>query len=365
MNTDQVGKMSRLTLLAFMIVLVPNVMSLSHSVSAQTYTNHSPILITGNDGFTADNGVTAGSGASNDPYVISGWAIQVPAGGYGVEIANTTAYFVITDDQIGQAVCGVNCGDGILLFSIENGQLQNTSIDVWGNGIRVNTSDNFLFVNSNVTANGHGNGVRVEYSNNFQITHNNIGANGIVVFLNVDDSFDISYNSIQGGTNALNGSYLSDATIVGNTVGAEDGISLDNIAHLLISQNRVGAHASIVVKSCGDVTIDGNTVKAVDSPEIFVAACTNVLVSNNAASNNVDGQGVWVDGSDNVNVNSNTLSGNAVGIRLTDSATGNTITTNTISNNQCGIQTDSTSTPDQNNIADNTFAGNTQDFCSF
>ncbi|HVH16281.1 MAG TPA: NosD domain-containing protein [Candidatus Angelobacter sp.] len=355
--------MSRLIVLASMIVLVPMITGFSHPVFAETFTNRPSILITGNDGFTADNGVTAGSGTSNDPYVLSGWSIEVPVGGYGIEIANTTAYFVVSDDQIVQVQtsCGANCGDGILLFSIENGQVQNTNINVLGYGIRINTSDNFLVDNSNVNSREQGYGVWVENSNNFQITGNSIQSGaGAVMFLNMVDSFDISYNNLQGGPFALDGANLSDGTIVGNTGGAEDGIGLGNIAHLLISNNNVRGHFSIAVGGCGDVTIDSNNATAVDSG-ILVSRCTNVLVSNNAASK-IFGPGVWVTSSNNITVNSNILSSNADGIRLTDSATGNTITSNTISNNQCGIQT---STADQNNIADNIFAGNTQDFCSF
>jgi len=57
-------------------------------------------------------------------------------------------------------------------------------------------------------------------------------------------------------------------------------------------------------------------------------------------------------------------SANTNGIRLSNFATGNAITGNQISNNQCGIQTDSSSSVDQNYVTDNTFAGNTQDYCS-
>src|SRR2546426_2686626 len=59
---------------------------------------HAPIFIDGNDGFTADNGITGGTGTSDDPYVINGWTIQAQS--YGIEIANTTAYLTITNVTI-------------------------------------------------------------------------------------------------------------------------------------------------------------------------------------------------------------------------------------------------------------------------
>ncbi len=373
-NTVRIAKMARLILLALMIVLVPIVTSLTHSVFAETYTNRPPILIAGNDGFTADNGVTGGTGTSDDPYVISGWALNVQVGSYGIEITDTTAYFIISDDQI---LCGVNnCGDGILLFSIENSQVQSTHINVQGDGIRINTSNNFLIDNSNIIAGG--NGIRVDDSDNFQITANHIHGSGGqnsggaecfsegVIFLSMSSSFDVSNNSLEGGPFAIKGCNLSDATIVGNTGGAEDGIDLDNIASLLISQNSLRAHVSIAVASCGDVTIDGNNATAHDTG-ISVGRCEDVMISNNIASApSIDGVGVSIGSSDRVTLTSNTISNNQfTGIFLANSATGNTISDNLIGYNKCGITTDSTSPVDQNNIADNTFIGNAQDFCAF
>jgi len=303
-----------------------------------------PIFIDGNDGFTADNGVKGGTGTSDDPYVISGWTIQAQS--YGIEIANTTAYFTITNVSISWG------GDGIVLSAIQNGVVRNSHISVQGIGIRV------------------------ENSGNFQLTSNDIRSGGLdecggapacerwgAIFLNISSSFDVSNNSLEGGPGAINGFNLSNASIVGNTGGGEDGITLHHLSGLLVSQNSIRAHTPIAVSSCGDLTINNNTA---DSPNagIEISDCNNVLVSNNTANVSGGEEGIWVTGSDGINITSNTLSYNTNGILLSNFATGNTITGNLISNNQCGIQTDSTSTVDQNSVADNTFAGNTQDYCS-
>jgi len=303
-----------------------------------------PIFIDGNDGFTAINGVTGGTGTSDDPYVISGWTIQAQS--YGIEIANTTAYFTITNVSISWG------GNGIVLSAIQNGVVRNSHISVQGIGIRV------------------------ENSGNFQLTSNDVRSGGVdecggapacerwgAIFLNMSSSFDVSNNSLEGGPGAINGFNLSNASIVGNTGGGEDGITLHHLSGLLVSQNSIRAHTPIAVSSCGDLTIENNTA---DSPNagIDISDCNNVLVSNNTANVSGGEEGIWVTGSDGINITSNTLSHNTNGILLSNFATGNTITGNLISNNQCGIQTDSTSTVDQNSVADNTFAGNTQDYCS-
>src|SRR6266581_2329106 len=298
---------------------------------------HAPIFIDGNDGFTADNGVTGGTGTSDDPYVISGWTIQ--AQDYGIEIANTTAYLTITNVTISWG------GDGIVLSSIQNVVVQNSRISVYGDAIRVDNSENFQITTNDIySGNGHG------------------------ISLYTSTSFDLSYNTLGGGPFAITGSYLSDASIVGNTGGAEDGINLDHLSGLLISQNSMSAHTPISVYSCSNVSIDSNSVTSPNAG-ITVSNCDNVLVSDNTASNpfggasNLSEEGIWITGSNNITIISNAVSYSFSGILLSDFATGNTVTNNVISNNQCGIQTDSSSSVDQNYVADNTFEGNAQDYC--
>src|SRR5947199_561663 len=305
---------------------------------------HGPIFIDGNSVLIVEKGVTVGTGTSDDPYMISGWTIQ--AQDYGIEIADTTVYFTITNVTISWG------GDGIVLSSIQNGVVQNSHISVQGIGIGV------------------------ENSVNFQLTSNDVRSGGLdecggapvcerwgAIFLNMSSSFDVSNNSLEGGPGAINGFNLSDASIVGNTGGGEDGITLHHLSGFLVSQNSIRAHTPIAVSSCGDLTIENN---ALDSPNagIMISICNNVLVWNNTANVSGGEEGIWVTGSDSISITANTLSHNTNGIRLSNFATGNTITGNLISNNQCGIQTDSSSTVDQNYVADNTFAGNTQDYCS-
>ncbi len=343
--------------------------------------SHAPILISGNDGFTTDNGVTGGTGTSDNPYVISGWTIS--AENYGIQISGTTAYFAITNVAISCDPTNADCW-GIMFSSVENGVVQNSHLS-GPRGIGVHNSDNFQVTENNLSPGETGIGLwdssSFDVSNNvvygggddtvflwnvtnFDLSGNSIHSGEVVIFLGFASSFDISNNSLEGGTFAINGDHVSDASIVGNTGGAEDGIVLSNFSGLLISQNSIVGHVSIGVQDCGDSTIDGNTANAHDYG-IFVGACGNILVSNNNASNITNGQGIYLDNSDNVTITSNTLSNNLEGIRLVDYATGNSITNNAISNNQCGIRTDSTSTPDQNYLADNTFTGNTQDYCGF
>lgn len=68
-------------------------------VSSEARYLHMPIVIEGDSGFLPSNGVRGGSGNENDPYVISGWQIELSSG-VGISITNTTACFIISDVQV-------------------------------------------------------------------------------------------------------------------------------------------------------------------------------------------------------------------------------------------------------------------------
>src|SRR2546425_6959375 len=271
---------------------------------------HSPILINNDNGFNLENGVTGGSGTSDDPYTISGWDIL--AGDYGIMIANTTSYFTISSVSVSCAPTTAPCADGIVLSNIENGIVQDSQITVREDG------------------------VKVDNSNNFQITGNEIQYENLPISLYNSYNFDVSNNSLQGGSWTIKGSYMSNASIVGNTGGAEDGITLDNISGLLISQNSISARVPIAVLSCGNLTIDNNTATAFDDG-IAVSDCSTVLVSNNKASNIPYGSGISIGESTNIGITSNTVSYDENGILFGSNAAGNSITNNSITNDQCGV----------------------------
>jgi nitrous oxidase accessory protein len=80
------------------------------------------IAIKGNDDFTPENGVVAGSGTKEDPYIIE---LQIDASGYkyGIQIENTTAHFVIRN-------CKVKGADwyGVYLNNVREGKIKDCEI---------------------------------------------------------------------------------------------------------------------------------------------------------------------------------------------------------------------------------------------
>ncbi len=78
-----------------------------------------PIYIYGNAGFTCDNGVVSGSGSQYDPYIIEGWRIVASGASYGIDVENTSKYFVIRNTIVEGA-----SGAGIHFYGVENGTIE-------------------------------------------------------------------------------------------------------------------------------------------------------------------------------------------------------------------------------------------------
>ena len=102
------------------------------------YTPHPPIIIEGNYDFTPENGVVAGNGTKDNPYIIEGWKINAK-NATGIKIVNTDAYFIIRNCYIYD---GIFRHDGIIFENVENGVIENVCIINNNNGMFFNYSSN-------------------------------------------------------------------------------------------------------------------------------------------------------------------------------------------------------------------------------
>lgn len=100
--------------------------------------NHEPIYIHGNDGFTRENGVVAGDGSPEDPFVIEGWWIDAARAEYGIYIDHTTACFILRDCFVEGARCA-----GLLFNTVRHGKVERTRIRHSDTAVYlINASDN-------------------------------------------------------------------------------------------------------------------------------------------------------------------------------------------------------------------------------
>ncbi len=124
------------------VLLLMSLQSFSLPFSkANNYMPHPPIIIEGNDDFTPENGVVAGSGTKENPYIIEGWEINASGEWHGITIKNTTAYAVIRKCYIHHAGCA------ILIKNASNIIIQNLITDFNNFGISIIISKNVYVEN--------------------------------------------------------------------------------------------------------------------------------------------------------------------------------------------------------------------------
>ena len=134
---------------------------------------HESIYIFGDGAFTYENGVISGSGIAEDPYIIEGWKVDHPEGGYGIYIDHTTRYFVIRHCVIERA-----SEAAIYLNSVENGRIEGCQLTLNEIGVRLlNSSRNTI--SGNVLAKNNYGVVTAIQSRDNTITGNSFIDNGL------------------------------------------------------------------------------------------------------------------------------------------------------------------------------------------
>jgi len=140
--------MSALVVASLMMLVILSIFA--SQVSAEGLTPRSPIYIDGNDGFTPANGVTSGSGTAEDPYILENWDIST-ANAHGIEIRNSSAYFVIRNCHVHDGMVGGHYG--IYFNDVTNGKVENSIAENNSSGIYLYRSNNNIIINSTMQNN--------------------------------------------------------------------------------------------------------------------------------------------------------------------------------------------------------------------
>lgn len=188
-------KITPVVVAVFLTVCILGGMHIEDSIALET---REPTYISGNKEFTEENGVVAGSGIEDDPYIIESWEINAADHRYGVFIENTTAYFVIRNCK----VYGADEGN-IKLANVKNGKIVNCEISsstfhgIW----LVESSNSEIFGNTMVN-NWHG--IYLLSSLNNAIQGNMIESNGDTGLLLLFSSGNLIHhnNLIENNRNA-------------------------------------------------------------------------------------------------------------------------------------------------------------------
>jgi len=280
------------------------------SIFIQTYSPHSPVLITSNNQFGLYGFI--GSGTYDDPYRIEHLHITALTGDL-ISINNTTAYFSINDNSLDGLTTATS---GISLYNVQHGIIENNLINRSGDGIITTKTSDTIFRNNSI------------YSNE-----------RFGIFFAAAENCTLTSNSIHD--NLVNGVHLKntvDTTIINNEIYnhqygeyAHSSILLDNSSSTLIANNSLyGNHYGINLLNSAD----------------------NNVIANNSINKNQQ-YGIRLEYASKNSIEYNTISENLLyGIKVTKESNDNKIQFNSF----IGNNNENTQATDEG--ANNIFTGN-------
>lgn len=270
--------MTRLLLRATCLVLGLSMIALVMAVpgAVVAYPTHEPILIDGNKGFTAANGVIGGSGTAEDPYLIAGWQIN-PTSGAGVRIAHTTAHFEIRDLVIQGTSSSFNGPKGIWLDQAQNFEVRAVEVSNCMAGILVHKAADAVI--QGCSAHDNGLGIYVSYSREVAVEQNTVLSNTVG---GID--FDCSEScSARGNVVALSGGgvgilYSRWITVSENAM-IRDGVRMSGrtlpefSSHTITPDNTVGELPVYYYSGARGMRLEG-----IQAGQIILAGCQNIQI---------------------------------------------------------------------------------------
>jgi parallel beta-helix repeat protein len=166
-------------------------------------TQHDPIYIDGNGGFTNASGVVWGSGTESDPYVIEDLDINASTAN-GIEIQNTDAHFIVRSCYVHDGAWNNGTRYGIYLRYCLNGTLDGNNCTNDAQGIYLDHSSNNILTN-NACSDSEA-GLVIQFSSGNTVTNNSCSNNRDGIFHDHSDSNTLSNNTCN--SNSCDGIYF-------------------------------------------------------------------------------------------------------------------------------------------------------------
>jgi len=333
-----------------------------------------PIVILSNEDFTPENGVVAGTGTPDDPYVIAGWEILLKGERYGIRVENVDAYFVIR----GCLIRGAMDPEGAAIFVnlSSHGTIEDNIVRDSENGIIISNSTDFALRDNYLEVKRLG--LRVTGLERAHFDHeiadtNTVNGRPVKYYFSLEGE---EIDDIEAGHITV--AFSRNVVLSGVKVYNGDGI------YIAFSQNVTVQGADLFLNPTVAITV-------YHSQDVLVRDCERIANSNLAGvkvflSDGVEvkdsgllvnGHGVSVDASNGVRVTNNYFYKNAIGIYVSgasrdftasrnlfyrdkiavklDSAIGAEVTASTFSENDIGVEVRGTTS--RYHIARNTMVG--------
>ncbi|UCH88502.1 MAG: right-handed parallel beta-helix repeat-containing protein, partial [Thermoplasmata archaeon] len=164
-----------------------------------------PIEINSNAEFTAENGVTGGSGTKDDPYIIGAWNISGKYFGpciTCIKISNTDAHFIISNCNLNDSgMCSLGSA-GIHMINVTNGTIERSTFVDNMNALWVWDCSNIV-INKNEILNTE------EYGGLMMVNSNNV-----TFIQNICSNTDVSINFYDSKDNIIEHNIFEDNRIL-------------------------------------------------------------------------------------------------------------------------------------------------------
>ena len=284
----------------------------------------------------AENNSIPGNGTKDNPYILSGYYLDLSNKAYGIYIANTTVYFRIETSEILGAY-----KDGIMLVNVSNAVIYNDNIHNNENmGVHIVNSRNILINKSTLNNNVQWSGLNIKNSFNITVISTTMKYNGWYgVYIYNSSKILLDHLSLHNSNYNIEISNSHQITISNSTMTGSSqysNIEFYESNNSLIYKNNVSNAYSywynnangINLISSNNITVLKNNAYSNYKKGIFLKDSTNNIILNNTVYSNE--YGIYVTGSSSENL----IKGNDVynndhgGINIY--ASHNTITNNTV-----------------------------------
>ena len=256
-------------LLATMLI-APLVMALIPECAAEEI-EHDSIYILGNDDFTAENGVTAGTGTQSDPYIIEGWSIV----NFGIDVRDTDAFLTIKSNSIYTSYSGC----AISLSNVSHVLVSDCNLDGGGNGLIIHYSQDVRIVGNTIHCGeaGYYGSNTMLWANDchdLEIRENTLSNRGM---FGARECADAEFLDNEASASHLTLSYCTGAVVTGNSLANGIQLTGDDPEHYdshEIVGNTAGGYSIIYI-----VDEDSGTLSNANLGQVIAVNCDTVQIS--------------------------------------------------------------------------------------
>lgn len=295
-----------------------------------------PIVILSDADFTPENGVIAGTGTPQDPYLIVGWGIRVPTGQpFGVRIEGTSVSFVVRGCTVTGAMHPQ--GAAIYLANVSGGTVEDCIVRDSLNGILLQDSQDLMVRDLFLGVRGVGLrvvGTRREHFRHAIEPSATVNGNAIRYYYGVTGQ---ELSGITAGHITL--AACRDVTMRGAKVDQGDGITVAFCEDVRIEGadlSRTRSHGILIFSSPHTIVTGCERIANSAQAGVAVVLSDRVTIENcGIYANQV---GVYVNASDHVVICGNAFAANPLGVRVTGGARETLIQDGLFYQNRHGIE---------------------------